>query len=88
MVQEEHCCQVPYTTCRQVAEEHCTMTPTTTCSLEPYCYTKKVTRCVPVCEPVCDPCGPTSFKMSGAEWYGRLMDRVRHQSQTSAADLN
>ena len=47
-------CQVPYTTCHMVAEEHCTMVPETTCAVEPYCYTRKVTRYVPVCDPVCE----------------------------------
>jgi hypothetical protein len=67
------------------------MVPETTCSLEPYCYTKKVTRCVPVCEPVCEPDrphgGPTSLKMSGTEWHARLMERVR-RPQPSPTDLS
>ena len=67
------------------------MVPETTCTLEPFCYTKKVTRCVPVCEPVCEPacpCGPTSLKMSDAEWYARLMDRAPVRRQVSAAEVN
>ena len=69
-----------------------TLVPETVCSMEPYCYTRKVTRCVPVCEPVCEPAcpppGPSSMNMSGTEWFARLMDRMRSNPTVGTADLN
>ena len=79
MVQEDRCCEVPYTTCRQVAEEQVHDGPGNDLLAGAVLLHQKVTRLrAGVRAGVRPPCGPTSLNMGGAEWYGRLMDRMHH----------
>jgi hypothetical protein len=96
-VTEERCCKVPYTVCRLVTHECVRHVPCTTCTLEPYCVTYKVCRCVPVCVPVCEPvcepacpppcpAGPCSAQPHLHHWLARTAHRGEDAATAPCCD--